>query len=112
MKASKHKVNSLLRILHNPCLSLYVKRQVILSILQPSLEYSSKVWRCTTSQSKKNEGFECKKYLRMIFHFWSQKNFRTSFNCVLKIEPQMLGHPYIHPHMQMPDNNNNNNHYY
>ena len=47
------KVNSLLRILHNPCLSLYVKRQVILSILRPSLEYSSEVWRCTTSQSSK-----------------------------------------------------------
>ena len=31
--AGKHKVNSLLRILNNPCLSLYVKRQVILSIL-------------------------------------------------------------------------------
>ena len=27
--AGKCKVNSLLRILHNPCLSLYVKRQVI-----------------------------------------------------------------------------------
>ena len=31
--AGKRKVNSLLRILNNPCLSLYVKRQVILSIL-------------------------------------------------------------------------------
>ena len=36
----KRKVNSLLRILNNPCLSLYVKRQVILSILRPSLELS------------------------------------------------------------------------
>ena len=50
--ADKCKVNSLLRILNNPCSSLYVKRQVILSILQPSLEYGSEVWRCTTSQSK------------------------------------------------------------
>ena len=46
------KVHSLLRILHNPCLSLYVKRQVILSILHPSLEYDSEVWRCTRFQSK------------------------------------------------------------
>ena len=52
MTAGKCKVNSLLRILHNPCLSLYVKRQVILSILRPSLEYGSEVWRCTMSQSK------------------------------------------------------------
>ena len=50
--AGKRKVNSLLRILNNPCSSLYVKRQVILSILRPSLEYCSEVWRCTTSQSK------------------------------------------------------------
>ena len=27
MTAGKHKVNSLLTILHNPCLSLYVKRR-------------------------------------------------------------------------------------
>ena len=52
MTAGKRKVNSLLRILNNPCLSLYVKRQVILSILRPSLEYGSEVWRYTTSQSK------------------------------------------------------------
>ena len=50
--AGKHKVSSLLRILQNPCLSLYVNRQVILPILQPSLEYGSEVWRCTTSQFK------------------------------------------------------------
>ena len=50
--AGRHKVNSLLRILNNPCLSLYVNRQVILSILQSSLEYGSEVWRFTTSQSK------------------------------------------------------------
>ena len=50
--AGKRKVNSLLRILHNPCLCLYVKKQEILSILHPSLEYGSEVWRCTTSQSK------------------------------------------------------------
>ena len=31
--AGKRKVNSLLKILNNPCLSLYVKRQVILSIV-------------------------------------------------------------------------------
>ena len=52
MTAGKCKVNSLLRILNNPCLSLYVKRQVILSILRPSLEYGNEVWRCTMSQSK------------------------------------------------------------
>ena len=51
MTAGKHKVNSLSRILNNPCFSLYVKRQVILSILRPSLEYGSEVW-CTTPQSK------------------------------------------------------------
>ena len=33
--AGKCKVNSLFRILHNPCLSSFVKRQVILSILRP-----------------------------------------------------------------------------
>ena len=62
--ASKCKVNSVLRILHNPC--LYVKRQVILSILRPSLEYSSKVWRYTTSQSKALDAVllaACKKIL-------------------------------------------------
>ena len=50
--AGRCKVNNLLRILNNPCLSLYIKRQVILSIVRPSLEYDSEVWRCTTSQSK------------------------------------------------------------
>ena len=43
--ASKRKINSILRILNSPCLSSYVKRQVILSILRPSLEYGSEVWR-------------------------------------------------------------------
>ena len=50
------------RILHNPCLSLYVKRQVILSILRPSLD----VWRCTMSQFKALDAVllaECKKIL-------------------------------------------------
>ena len=64
--AGKHKVNSLLKILNNQCLSLYVKRQVILSILRPSLEYGSKVWRCTTSQSKALDAVllaACKKIL-------------------------------------------------
>ena len=64
--AGKRKVNSLLRILNNPCLSLYVKRQVILSILRPSLEYRSVVWRCTTSQSKALDAVllaACKKIL-------------------------------------------------
>ena len=64
--AGKCKVNSLLRILNNPCLSLYVKRQVILSILRPSLEYGSEVWRCTTSQSKALDAVllaACKKIL-------------------------------------------------
>ena len=66
MIAGKRKVNSLLRILNNPCLSLYVKRQVILSILRPSLEYGSEVWRCTTSQSKALDAVllaACKKIL-------------------------------------------------
>ena len=64
--AGKRKVNSLLRILNNPCLSLYVKRQVILSILRPSLEYGSEVWRCTMSQSKALDAVlsaACKKIL-------------------------------------------------
>ena len=64
--AGKRKVNSLLRILNNPCLSLYVKRQVILFILRPSLEYGSEVWRCTTSQSKALDAVllaACKKIL-------------------------------------------------
>ena len=45
---------------------LYVKRQVILSILRPSLEYGSEVWRCTTSQSKALDAVllaACKKIL-------------------------------------------------
>ena len=66
MTAGKRKVNSLLRILNNPCLSLYVKRQVILYILRPSLEYGSEVWRCTTSQSKALDAVllaACKKIL-------------------------------------------------
>ena len=50
--AGKRKVNSLLRILHNQCLSSRIKRQVISSILRPSLEYGSEMWKCTTSQSK------------------------------------------------------------
>ena len=63
--AGKHKVNSLLRILNNPCLSLYVKI-LILSILRPSLEYGSEVWRCTKSQSKALDAVllaACKKIL-------------------------------------------------
>ena len=47
--ADKCKVNSLLRHLRNQCLRLYIKIQVILSILCPSLEYASEVCRCTTS---------------------------------------------------------------
>ena len=50
--SGKCKLNSLLRILCNPSLSLYLRQQVILSILRPSLEYGNKVWRCTSSQSK------------------------------------------------------------
>ena len=55
-----------MRILNNPCLSLYVKRQVILSILRPSLEYGSEVWRCAASQSKALDAVllaACKKIL-------------------------------------------------
>ena len=60
---------SLLRILRDPCLSLcmYVKRQVILSILRPSIEYGSEVWWCTMSQSKALDAVllaACKKILR------------------------------------------------
>ena len=64
--AGKCKVNSLFRILNDPCLSSYVKRQVILSILRPSLKYGSEVWRCTTSQSKALDAVllaACKKIL-------------------------------------------------
>ena len=50
--SGKCKFNSLLRILCNPSLSLYLRQQVILSILRPSLEYGNEVWRCTSSQSK------------------------------------------------------------
>ena len=50
--SGKHKLNSLLRILCNPSLSLYLRRQVILSILRRSLEYGNEVWRCTSTQSK------------------------------------------------------------
>ena len=50
--SGKRKLNSLLRILCNPSLSLYLRRQVILSILRPSLEYGNEVWRCTSTQSK------------------------------------------------------------
>ena len=50
--SGKCKLNSFLRILCNPSLSLYLRRQVILSILRPSLEYGNEVWRCTSTQSK------------------------------------------------------------
>ena len=50
--SGKRKLNSLLRILCNPSLSLYLRWQVILSILRPSLEYGNKVWGCTSTQSK------------------------------------------------------------
>ena len=46
--------------------TVYVKRQVTLSILRSSLEYSSEVWRCTTSQSKDLDAVllaACKKIL-------------------------------------------------
>ena len=44
--SGKRKLNSLLS---NPSLSLYLRRQVILSILRPSLEYGNEV---TGPQSK------------------------------------------------------------
>ena len=50
--SGKRKLNSLLRILCNPSLSLYLRQQVILYIFRPSLECGSKVWRCTSTQSK------------------------------------------------------------
>ena len=53
MTSDKYKLNSLLRILCNPSLSLFLRRQVILSISRPSLlEYGNEVWRCTSTQSK------------------------------------------------------------
>ena len=52
MTFGERKLNSLLRILCNPTLSLYLRRQVILFILRPSLEYGNEVWRCTSTQSK------------------------------------------------------------
>ena len=64
--AGKRMVNSLLRILYNLCLTSYINRQVILSILHPSLEYGSEVWRCTTSQFKALDAVllvACKKIL-------------------------------------------------
>ena len=66
----KCKHNSLLRILCNPSLSLYLRRQVILSILRPSLEYGNKVWRCTSTQSKVLDAVllgACKKNLKLFF---------------------------------------------
>ena len=62
----KRKFNSLLRILCNPSLDLYLRRQVILSILRPSLEYGNEVWRCTSTQSKALDAVllgACKKIL-------------------------------------------------
>ena len=64
--SGKRKLNSLLRILCNPSLSLYLRRQVILSILRPSLEYGIKVWRCTSTKSKALDAVllgACKKIL-------------------------------------------------
>ena len=64
--SGKRKLNSLLRILCNPSLSLYLRRQVILSILRPSLEYGNEVWRCTSTQSKALDAVllgACKKIL-------------------------------------------------
>ena len=89
MTAGKCKVKSLLRILNNPCLRLYIKRQVILSILRPSLEYGSKVWRCTTSQSKALDAVllaACKKILCC-----SSKAFSEAVWGDLCIEPLDLG---------------------
>ena len=64
--SGKRKLNSLLRILCNPSLSLYLRRQVILSILRPSLEYGNEVWKCTSTQSKALDAVllgACKKIL-------------------------------------------------
>ena len=52
MTSGKCKLNSPLRILCNPTLSLYLRQQVILFILRPSLEYDNEVRRCTNTQSK------------------------------------------------------------
>ena len=64
--SGKRKLNSLLRILCNPSLSLYLRWQVILSILRPSLEYGNEVWGCTSTQSKALDAVllgACKKIL-------------------------------------------------
>ena len=65
---------NLLRALHadtlappvsNTCLRP-CRRQVILSILRPSLEYGNEVWRCTSTQSKALDAVllgDCKKIL-------------------------------------------------
>ena len=68
--SGKRKLNSLLRILCNPSLSLYLRRQVILSILRPSLEYGNEVWRCTSTQSKALDLLllgACKKNVKLFF---------------------------------------------
>ena len=49
--SGKRKLNSLLRILCNPSLSLYLRWQVILSVLRPSSEYGNEVWRCTSTHA-------------------------------------------------------------
>ena len=64
--SGKRKLNCLLRILCNPSLSLYLRWQVILSILRPSLEYGNEVWRYTSTQSKALDAVllgACKKIL-------------------------------------------------
>ena len=66
LTSGKCKLNSPLRILCNPTLSLYLKRQVILFILRPSLEYDNEVRRCTNTQSKALDAVllgACKKIL-------------------------------------------------
>ena len=68
--SGKRKLNSLLRILCNPSLSLYLRQQVILSILRPSLKYGNEVWRCTSTQSKA---------LDAVLLVVSKKNFKLFF---------------------------------
>ena len=66
-------------------ISLYVKRQVILSIVRPSLEYGSEVWTCTTSQSEALDAVllaACKNIL-----FWSSKTCSEAVWADLGIEP-------------------------
>ena len=72
----------------NPSLSLYLRRQVILSILRPSLECGNEVWRCTSTQSKALDAVMlgvCKKILSS-----SSKTCNEAVWSYLGVEPLAL----------------------